>query len=1014
MGIIGENIEIGLSDQIKIRQEKLGAPIPSTDTIIYTNSKTAWLRVASSVDVNNPELAGIGDLGIAAGDQLAKNLVLFGPAINSKGDIPNSIFPKGLGADNAAKSLLGVGGNTAKWGFTPPPGVESVNIQALNRGAIRKGQIKIKAHNPDQFRLLEVLYLRLGFTILVEWGHTIYYDNDGNLQQYNDFATTPFTKMMGGGDFNSINESLIEERSKKDYNYDGFLGYISNFNWSFNPDGSYDITLDVISRGGLIDSLTTNKTGASKEIPTGVGGSGLILSEKAKHFYRRFKIATSNPNAKLPNGSPASDAVFEDEAKTQQGKTVISYLSSGDNDGEQLFGFPPPTQDGFFQGEIERFQMLYNDFKVNTSLGVENDFYYMSMGLLLRIISKKCLVYEEDKETPIIKINSNYGEHFMLSHPFQQSTDPRICKLTNSTPSVFVTDTNFTGPLFPGEELPSYGYNASSTPKASSDLFKRVNTTTQASTNPFSADIMGIMVNMTFIVQALKDKKEDDGTVNLKDFLTHILNEISKVTGAINSFNVSYSEEKNEVIIYDDNTIPQKGGGGDKRTPIHVYDLASKNSSKSTSQGLGSFVTNLNFSSKIFPKIQNAVAIAAQNPSDESVGEKVSSFQRLNRGITDRTARGARGYYEYDPGGASQGAMQKYTKEIYDLTEYFLDVYNQRVFNVKSDTIENMSSLLKTVLEYDLAFRSNLGQIASPYFVPVELSLDLDGISGFKLYEQFDITPDYILPTSYPNNLNFIIQGVSHALNNGNWTTQLQTLSWSAEEVGFIFDGEVFAGVPVQTDNPKENETSEVETAFKGFADPTLEPTLVVNSDSIAANFNVARGTQVTPEQAVQFIHPKARTPLKTFLQNLLKDSRLKGAKIVITSSLRTFPQQQDLHTKNSKNAKAGRSKHNYGCAFDINIFDQKTGLIVAGKEKIGDKENIKATWTKLGIPEIAEQSGVPSWGGNFKTYFDPVHFGTEVNVDASLEKVKEYAAAEGISYKNVGTEIFDIDIVLA
>ena len=99
---------------------------------------------------------------------------------------------------------------------------------------------------------------------------------------------------------------------------------------------------------------------------------------------------------------------------------------------------------------------------------------------------------------------------------------------------------------------------------------------------------------------------------------------------------------------------------------------------------------------------------------------------------------------------------------------------------------------------------------------------------------------------------------------------------------------------------------------------------------------------------------------------------------------------------------------------FDINIFDQKTGVVVAGKTKVGDKENIKATWTKLGIPEIAEMSGVPSWGGNFKDYFDPVHFGTEVNIDASLEKVKEYAAAEGINYKDVGTEIFDIDIVLA
>ena len=1010
MGIIGEKIGIDLSNQIKIRQEKLGAPIPSTEDIIYTNSKTSWLRVASSVDVNNPELAGIGDLGISKGDQLAKNLVLFGPAINSDGDVPNSIFPDGLGTANAAKSLLGVGGDTSKWGLTPPPGVESVNIKALNRGAIRKGQIKIKAHNPDQFRLLEVLYLRLGFTILVEWGHTIYYDNNGILQQYNDFATTPFNKFMGGSsNFNAINESLEKERKKKDYNYDGFLGYISNFNWSFNPDGSYDITLDVISRGGLIDSLTANKTGASKEVFSEVGGSGTIISEFIKLFYQRFKIATSNPNAKLPGGSPASDAVMDSEAKTQQGRTVFSYQSSGTNETEELFGFSLPTQDGDFQGEIERFQMLRNSHKVNTSMGEENDFYYMSMGLLLRLISEKCLVYEDDQKTPIVSINSEYGKHWMLSHPFQQSTDPRICRLSNSTPDVFISDTNFEGPLFPGEKIPSYGFNATKTPLAGSSLFRYSGTPNTPITNPYAGDIMGIMVNMVFVIKALRINKDEEGNVNLKEFLTYILNEINKVTGALNSFNISYSEEKNEVVIYDDSTIPQKGGSGGKRTPIHVYDLAAKNSSKLTSKGLGSFVTNLNFSSKIFPKMQNAVAIAAQNPSDESVGEKVSSFQRLNRGINDRTAKGARGYYEYDSGDVSQGSMQKYTKEIYDLTYYFLNTYDQRVFQGKDDEIENMSDVLKTVLEYDFAYRSNLGQISSPYFIPVELSLDLDGISGFKLYEKFDITPEYILPTSYPNNLNFVIQGVSHTLNNGNWTTQLQTLSWSAEEEGFIFDGQIFTGDEHEYPNKK---SSDGTTTFEGFADPTLEPYLEVLSSSITTNFNVASGTRLTPDEAVQFIHPKVRAPLKLFLQNLLKDSRLKGSKILLTSSLRTFAQQAKLRRENSENAKAGRSKHNYGCAFDVNIFDQKTGRVVAGKTVVGTEENIRATWTKLGVPEIATRSGVPTWGANFKNYFDPVHFGVDVAIDASLEKAKEYAVAKGIDYKDIGVEIFDIDIV--
>ena len=100
-------------------------------------------------------------------------------------------------------------------------------------------------------------------------------------------------------------------------------------------------------------------------------------------------------------------------------------------------------------------------------------------------------------------------------------------------------------------------------------------------------------------------------------------------------------------------------------------------------------------------------------------------------------------------------------------------------------------------------------------------------------------------------------------------------------------------------------------------------------------------------------------------------------------------------------------------CAIDLNILDQKTGQIVAGKTKVGDNDNIRATWIKLGIPEIATSSGVTTWGANFSNYFDPVHFGIDVNINASLEKAKEYAASEGKDWKTLeADDIFKIDIV--
>ena len=1005
MGIIGANIEKELSNQIKVRQEKLGMPIPDTDSIVYNNSKTSWLRVASSVDITDPTALGISDLVTSKNNALAKNLVLAGPAINSTGNIPNTIFPDSSGLSAEAKSLLGVGGNTSKWGLTPPPGVESVSIQALNRGAINKGQIKIKAHNPDQFRLLEVLYLRLGFTILVEWGHSIYYDNEGNLQQFSGFATEPFTNFMNGkSNFTAINKSIQSEIERRNYNYDGFLGYISNFNWTFNPDATYDITLDVISRGGLIDSLTTNKTGTNNSVGGGQDGNkatdtnATIIGMYLKHWYKTFKNATSGQN----------DAIVEYEGKDSRGRKTKISVNSPDYDAGQLLRFDVEKE-----GEIERFNMKENSYKTKSkSSSEDNDFYYISMGMFLRLLSTRCLVYEDDRETGILSINTDYETHWMLSHPYQQSVDPRICRLKNATPKGSWKPFGDLGPLpagftgFPPMEFENGGV---ATPKSvSPNLFK------PSSSNPFAGDIMGIMLNMTFVVNAINKNIDEEGNVGLTKLLKFVLDNVAKVTGGINKFNVSYSKEKNEVIIYDDNTIPQKGATKETRTPIHIYDIAAKNSSKDTTAGLGSFVTNLNFSSKIFPKIQNSVAIAAQNPN-EPVGEQVGSFQKLNRGIVDRTSKGAKGYYAHS---AKQlTTYEKFYTEIYFLNDYFETIYNNRQFTYPEDKIESNQSVLKDILALDFSWRSGENQIASPFFIPVELSLELDGIAGFKLYEKFDITPEYILPPSYLDNLNFVIQGVSNELNNGKWTTKLQTLSWTAEEAApFTFDGGVLYGE--KKTGVKKPETGEptpdgVETIFDGFTDPTLEPKLITISDSIAENFGVPLYTTISSDKAVQWVHPKSRTILKRFLDNMLKDPRLKGATIGISSSLRSFKQQNDLHKAKPSNAKPGGSKHNYGCAFDINILDQKTGQVVAGKTKVGDNDNIRATWVKLGIPEIATTSGVTTWGANFDNYFDPVHFGIDVNIPASLKLAQEYALAEGKDWKTLeADDIFKIDIV--
>jgi hypothetical protein len=68
------------------------------------------------------------------------------------------------------------------FGFVPPPGIESVEVKNMNRGSIKKATVKIKAYSRDQFDILDILYMRLGYTVLLEWGWSHYFSNSGKLE----------------------------------------------------------------------------------------------------------------------------------------------------------------------------------------------------------------------------------------------------------------------------------------------------------------------------------------------------------------------------------------------------------------------------------------------------------------------------------------------------------------------------------------------------------------------------------------------------------------------------------------------------------------------------------------------------------------------------------------------------------------------------------------------------------------------------------------------------------------
>jgi hypothetical protein len=293
--IIGEQFDELLLLEIDKRQQIHGSGLNNKRTpaqIQYLNNRNAWLKLASSVyiigedtkvdfatkdkkfepkslDANEDSFPdgverlkaiGIQDVENFTGNQLAQKGVLFNTLselkLNSDSSFDKYESRSGVAKTNSLynNSSYGLGGTN--FGLSPAPGLINAEITCINRGSIRKAKVSLKAYNKFQFDMIELLYLRLGYTMMLEWGFDKYIDSDNQLQSMGTtlienefFKTSKVTQ-------NSILQKIITYRELYSYNYDGFFGKVTNFDWSFNPDGTYDISIDLITLGDVIESIS--------------------------------------------------------------------------------------------------------------------------------------------------------------------------------------------------------------------------------------------------------------------------------------------------------------------------------------------------------------------------------------------------------------------------------------------------------------------------------------------------------------------------------------------------------------------------------------------------------------------------------------------------------------------------------------------------------------------------------------------------------------------------------------
>lgn len=292
-GGVGIPVAPSVAAQIAARQRVIGKKIGRTnENLLYMNSKAGWIKLSSAVNTLSPsqqaQLRGGMDPNTILGNNArAKSNILLGGLLS-----PNGGLRQGIDVDGGYNQNAAYNNRADNTGIRPMPGITSMNVKSKNTyGTLREAEVKFMCWTLDDFEAMEELYLRPGYTILLEWGHSVYIDNSGNLQK--DVQTVGNMFFLDGTTMCQLTERIGEIRKAADNNYEAMIGYVKNFSWSYTPDGGYDCSVSIISTGEILESIQLRfdpaQRGAVLEDPTTDAGK-----EQAKSTYHFFISKMAN------------------------------------------------------------------------------------------------------------------------------------------------------------------------------------------------------------------------------------------------------------------------------------------------------------------------------------------------------------------------------------------------------------------------------------------------------------------------------------------------------------------------------------------------------------------------------------------------------------------------------------------------------------------------------------------------------------------------------------------------
>ena len=865
--IVGEGFPDFTIEQIKQRQKIYGSINRDNEQLSYLEARTGWCKLVSSVNVKKP-LRNINLLE----EDLAKAFVLFNGTTNEGTNIPRSgIWP---GTGNPNNYAYGMGGTA--YGLRPMPGIKSASTKTETRGSLKTSTIQIQANNKEQFDIIDTLYLRLGFSLLLEWGNSSYFDNNGTYIADNPNSLAD-EFISGKLNYKNYSAEINKKRINSCGNYDAIVGKVVNFSWTFTKDGTYDITVTLRSMGDVIESLKSNlllpgspnviippkvieqqqdikdeKAELAQDQKDLEKGKAKVAAYDAEIAAAEKVLADEKAALEANNGftNPGDELIIAAQIVASEAKILAlkvereaanvayvklneAFVAKGKQDvidaeaelkvveaeeaaktkeeiATALAEINPKPEDvikAFSQAhEIGRYfyikQIELSNQPTTSDTGLQyiqespiNFFsqryegdnsciqYYIRLGHFLEWIETQ-LIPKVVPAIPLIPIDTNVETNIIYLLGRQISSDPGICIFNTEIPFE-----NSVTQFAPGT--------------APFEVFL------DGSKNKYG-QIMNAYFNMVYILTQLDSLKDKDGKVSIFDLIKSLCDGWNKATGNFSKLSPTIDEDENSILrITDEVSLPDRDGWLKKfkqKTNLASFDVFGyyyplSGSNESTGAG---FIRDIKFNTTVPPNLATMITIGATS-NGYVVGQDATALSRMNAGLEDRFKEKIILPTEQDIKTASSASInQDYVTALADFNVFTKELGHTKGSSTipiwNKEAISSFNTTAAQFYEYDQAKQTlaasgeknpsqvALGQVtasikpwekpASPNggFLPFDLSLTMDGLSGMKVYQKYTIDTDY-LPSNYPSSLEFLIKGITNTIQNNSWITNIESFA---------------------------------------------------------------------------------------------------------------------------------------------------------------------------------------------------------------------------------------------